>query len=308
MKDTGERLIPKGHLQTLTYGEHLSRYLSVADIVRNKIVLDIASGAGYGTHLISKTAQKVCGIDYSQEAITYAQKNYAGDNITYKVGDAHDIPLPDSSVDVVVSLETIEHLKEPIKFIKEVKRVLKKHGQFVVSTPNDDEYIEGNEFHLHEFDLKELKQLINDNFKNSDFYYQGTYFGAGLLSKETFDQGGQPKAIVSKTFGQPLQKAIYFLALASDEEINSLTETVVLADAWNTKDDLARDFEHQTRLGNAQTEAEGLRAKVTELSVANEALSDELRSIKNSKGWKLLTKVYAAKNRAKSSTKGKPTK
>jgi ubiquinone/menaquinone biosynthesis C-methylase UbiE len=117
MKDTGERLIPEGHHQTLTYGEHISRYLSVTDVVKDKVVLDIASGTGYGTQLIAKTAKKVYGVDYSPEAIEYSKQNHSSDNVEFKVGDAHNIPMDDKSVDVVVSLETIEHLKDPAKFL-----------------------------------------------------------------------------------------------------------------------------------------------------------------------------------------------
>jgi ubiquinone/menaquinone biosynthesis C-methylase UbiE len=295
MKDTGERLIPEGHHQTLTYGEHISRYLSVTDVVKDKVVLDIASGTGYGTQLIAKTAKKVYGVDYSPEAIEYSKQNHSSDNVEFKVGDAHNIPMDDKSVDVVVSLETIEHLKDPAKFISEVKRILKKGGQFIVSTPNDDEYIEDNEFHLHEFNLNELKQLISENFKNSTFYYQGAYFSAALLEENTFTKGGRWEGRLEKTFGQPQQKAIYYLAAASDGELEKLTQTAALADIWSTKEDLERAKSQKAHNDNMNKELKKLQKIIAKLEQENKILSGELTDIKTSKGWKALTKVYTAK-------------
>lgn len=297
MDDTGERLIPEGHTQTLTYGEHLSRYLSVLGIAKNRTILDIACGAGYGTRLIASTAKKVWGVDYSTEAIDYAKDHYSATNIKYLVGDAHNIPLDNESVDVVVSLETIEHLKNPEKFIKEVKRVLKKGGKFVVSTPNDDEFIEGNKFHLHEFDLKELKKLIGDNFKNVEYYYQGTYFGAGVFSQKLFEGSGEWQGSIGKTFGQPSKKAIYFLAVASDSNLEMLSTTTVLSDAWSAKEDTNRE---NNRL-QVETEARELIQSLQKQILATENDRDDLRNelnlIKNSKGWRVLSKLYKFKQK-----------
>lgn len=242
LDDTGERLIAKGNEKTLTYGEHLSRYSSVAGLVKNKIVLDIACGTGYGSAMIADAgANKVIAVDNSPQAIGYAKQNYKRKNIQYINGNALNIPVKDSSVDVVVSLETIEHLHEPELFVKEVKRVLKKEGIFIVSTPNDDEFMDGNDFHVHEFQFKELHSLIEDNFKSAKYYYQGTYFAAALQSEESFKNSTTSSLPVTKTFSQDVKKAIYFIAIASAGKSElDLGENVVLADMWSTKDDIER--------------------------------------------------------------------
>lgn len=299
MQDTGERLIPEGNTKTLTYGEHLARYTSVLESVKGKVVLDIASGAGYGTNLIATSAQSVFGVDYSEDAIKYAKNLYKAKNLKFIQGDAQKLPLEDNTIDVVVSLETIEHLKNPEAFVKEVKRVLKKNGQFIVSTPNDDEYIEGNEFHLHEFNLNELKRLIKKYFKNVEFYYQGSYFSAGVYSKKMFEVGGEAPGEFIKTFGQPINKSIYFIASASNSDVAKLSETTVVADSWNTKDDLAADKARRIdrdKLDNALRHAQD---KVTELVLAKQAveidrdsLRNELHAIKGSKVWRVTYRVY----------------
>lgn len=275
MKDTGERLIPEGNHKTLTYGEHLARYQSVLSSVKGKTVVDIASGAGYGTNLIAKHAKLVTGIDYSIEAIEYSKKLYKAKNLKFVQGDAQNIPIKDSSIDVVVSLETIEHIHDPEKFVKEVKRILKPSGQFIVSTPNDDEYIEDNEFHLHEFQLKELKKLINKYFKNSTYYYQGSYFSAGVYDENLFTKEGSYSGKTTKTFGQPINKAIYFIASASDDDVALLDNNTVIADSWNTKDDIQRDKERQIDRGKLDLALRDAQKKVTELVLAKEAIEVE---------------------------------
>lgn len=297
MEDTGERLIPEGHTQTLTYGEHLSRYLSVAAVVKGKTVLDIASGAGYGTKLISKSAKKVYGIDYNLDAINYAKEHYAAQNIEYKQGDAQAIPLPDNSVDIIISFETIEHLPKPKTFIKEVKRVLKKDGQFIVSTPNDDEFIEGNEFHLHEFQLTELKSLIRANFKAYKFYFQSSYFSSALLDEKTFTKGGNWTGTIEKTFPEVPTKAVYYIAVASDSEPAALSETVTLADTWSTKDDLERANKHIKRVNELDKELALLQASKAEIQAHNEYFEQTLNQIQSSKTWKILNKTRSIKNK-----------
>src|SRR6202043_1124076 len=69
------------------------------------------------------------------------------------------IPLPDRSVDVVVSFETIEHVEKPAAFLRECARVLVPEGLLIVSTPNRPVYTGGaasNPFHRIEFDEREF--------------------------------------------------------------------------------------------------------------------------------------------------------
>lgn len=247
MKDTGERLIVEGNEENLSYGEHLARYLSVVDIVEGKIVLDVASGSGYGSQMMAKKAKKVIGVDYSKEAVAYAKKKYPAKNLSYLVDDATELSqIEDNSIDVVVSLETIEHLEEPEKLIEQVKRVLKTDGVFVVSTPNDDEFYEGgNPFHVHQFDFAELKRLITGNFKNFNFYYQGTSLAANLLSEQSFTKPfDQKKVTLSKTLKESTDKAMYFIAVASNYKLPELTENYVSAQRWSTRDYYTRDHDH----------------------------------------------------------------
>src|ERR1035438_3461036 len=104
---TGERL--ETHIYNYNTIEHLHRYAMATQLVTDKIVLDIASGEGYGSNLLSKFSKKVYGVDISAETIELASKKYLKNNLQFKVGSTSNIPIPDNTIDVVVSFETIEH-------------------------------------------------------------------------------------------------------------------------------------------------------------------------------------------------------
>jgi ubiquinone/menaquinone biosynthesis C-methylase UbiE len=181
MEYTGERFIPLDNLMNdETAFEHLHRYHTVDKMIKGKVVLDIASGEGYGSAILAKSADKVFGIDVDAEVVKYAREKYSGvGNIEFLIGRAENIPLPDHSIDIVVSYETIEHLDQPTqeKFLQEVKRILKKDGKLVISTPDkanySDRYEYTNKFHLKEFTSEEFLGFLKNYFGHVIPYVQG---------------------------------------------------------------------------------------------------------------------------------------
>ncbi|MBC7457571.1 MAG: class I SAM-dependent methyltransferase [Bdellovibrionaceae bacterium] len=255
LEPDGERMIPEFHKGMLLYGEHLLRYQSVEPLVKEKIVLDIASGSGYGSALLSHNAKKVYGVDVSGESIEYAKKNYPGKNIEYLEGSGTDIPIKDMEIDVAVSHETIEHIEDYKKFLSEIKRILKSDGIFVVSTPNDKIYQQDNHFHLHQFSAKELEKVLKKYFKNVKFYYQGVWLTSGLFEKKNFEEDFRQLRSVDKWVNQDVEKAVYFIAVCSDESINevNITEGLAISEPWterqqryiqNSLDERGRAIEH----------------------------------------------------------------
>lgn len=286
LKDTGERLIPETYKDSVVYGEHISRYLSITDVVKGKTVLDVACGTGYGSQMLSRYATKVIGVDYSEEAINYAKKNYPHNNLSYLQDDAEKLSsIKDSSMDVVVSMETIEHLHNPEKFVKQVKRILKPRGLFIVSTPNDEEYREGNDFHVHEFTLHELRGLIDKYFKTSEYYYQSNALAATFFNEKDMKSELSKMMLVEKSIQVDPQKAIYFVAIASNGsgKLPILNCSVALAQHWNTKGFI--------EWSQAQD------AELNELRSSLKDSTDRLAQILESKRWRVISKIANIKNR-----------
>ena len=185
---TGERFVP-GIAGEIAH-EHWHRYAFARRWVDGKRVLDVACGEGYGSALLSQAAAQVVGVDIAEEAVAHARAAYASrPNLRFEHGSATALPLPDASVDVVVSFETIEHLAGPDqpRMLAEIARVLTADGVLVLSAPNPVEYSQAtgyrNPFHLHEPEREELDALLAPLFPVRHWYGQRRYFGSAIWSE-----------------------------------------------------------------------------------------------------------------------------
>ena len=168
---TGERLHPKqDDLNAISYTK---QYQFISKMLKGKSVLDNACGNGIGAMFYHKFgAKKIVGIDISKEAVDEAN-GLKIPNSQFLVMDGVDLKLEDSSFDAVVSVATLEHIKDYNKYVKECKRVLKKGGLLFVETPNSLHYKDmksTHDFHEKEFTHKELKTLLSKHFKVEKFY------------------------------------------------------------------------------------------------------------------------------------------
>ena len=281
LEDTGERMIPEHHKGKNIYGAHIARYQAGLPLAKNKVVLDVACGSGYGAKLISKIARKVIGVDIDGKTIEYAKKNYHAANISYKVGSATEIPLGDNSVDTVISYETIEHIDDYNKFLTEVKRVLKPEGQLLISTPNEDEYTHKNEFHIHEFRYKQIKGVINKYFKYHKDYFQTHWVYSSILPSELQASEWTKKIQTVNTAPTPPEQCIFFYILCSDKPLNNDIEPIgVISEHYRLRDLQEANREVQKTLNE-------MRMKLNTASTQSQHLRVELSAIKRSKSWKV---------------------
>jgi len=172
---TGERLVPSHKGDTAL--EHLHRYAFAREYVRGKRILDIACGEGYGSKMLADAASRVVGVDICPEVIAHASRKYGdGERLTFKVGSCTSIPLPDHSVDGVVSFETLEHLAEHEEMLGEVKRVLSPGGFLILSTPDKLHCTiipkNNNPFHVRELTREEFSKLLRKTFSNVYLFEQ----------------------------------------------------------------------------------------------------------------------------------------
>jgi ubiquinone/menaquinone biosynthesis C-methylase UbiE len=283
LEDTGERMIPEHHKGRNIYGAHFGRYRAGMSLLKDKVVLDIACGSGYGTHLMATVAKKVYGVDVDAGTIAYAAEHYGGKNIVYRQGDGIAIPLEDNSVDVVVSYETIEHIDDYQTFLKEVKRILRSEGLLLLSTPNDVEYAEGNHFHLHEFTYNQLKKLVGQYFKHHKDYFQTLWLSSTILPEALQTSEWETPILTTSTIALRPEQSIYFFMLCSDREISEQIEAQgVIGEHFRQRDLQARN-EKQTALHHALEDA---KTKTRTLEAKTTKLQKELDTIYTSRAWK----------------------
>lgn len=289
--DTGERMVPAYHRGHLVYGEHIVRYQAAAELVRGKVVLDIASGSGYGSACLGETAKQVHGVDINDDAIAYATKNYASKNVRFIKGDGVSIPLEDNSVDAVVSFETIEHIEDYKTFMLEVKRVLKPEGLFLLSTPNDVEFPESNHYHIYEFERKELEALVKQYFKHSDWYYEGTWMYDALLDEQSMTKEWEGPMFTLQTAPIGLKKCLSFFVLCANRPIvEKVTPRAAIAEHYSARaieeyeksvrkhmDDQAAIMDHQKReIDRRDHELQELRKELKKTQTLLQRFSNSL--------------------------------
>lgn len=175
LKHESERMVPKFCLNLIEH-DHLERYKLVSQYSKDKKVLDIACGTGYGSHYLGNKGEafSVLGADLDSEAVRYATHRYKNDNISFTQANAEEFTL-DSLFDLIVSFETIEHLPNYEKFLHNVKRQLDKDGCFIVSTPISSFDIDNhpvNKYHTQEWGFLKFQEIISNYFKIDKIYLQ----------------------------------------------------------------------------------------------------------------------------------------
>ena len=224
LKFTGERAVPDKTPYAI-YQEHINRYVFASRFIKNKIVLDVACGTGYGSdYLIKNGAKKVIGVDISDDAINYVKNAYEKQNLIFMQGSATNLPFQDESFDIIVSFETIEHLKEYEKFLIGCRMVLKDGGLFICSTPNkriSSPHTEKplNPFHVKEFYHEEFYELLNEYFTNVDLYGQRDI---SLIKRRIVRLGGKMLSIIPK--GDVVKSAIKKFIMSPNKDFCRYTE------------------------------------------------------------------------------------
>ncbi len=146
-----------------TLAIHLERYLYAAKNLFPGLIADIACGSGYGSFLLatdySQHIEKIFAIDNNSEAISYARINYQHTLIDFQQMDAFNY-TPPAMLNTIISLETIEHLKNPQKFVTKLSGFLVKGGRFIASAPVTPS-MDANPYHLHDFTTLSFKKLFS---------------------------------------------------------------------------------------------------------------------------------------------------
>lgn len=228
---TGERFIPgvRGEIEV----EHLHRYLFARNMLNGLDVLDIACGEGYGSRILSDTAKTIVGVDIDQAIIDRASRVHGTDTVRFLHGSCLSIPLEDDSVDAIVSYETVEHIEDHAGFMSEIRRVLRKDGLLIMSTPDTNAYVqsspEDNPYHVREMERAEFQSFLKAEFNQVVFGCQRCITGSVMLplSDETPIQSptlnrldGENSSI--ERMGSFGNAGVYLVGIAGNGELPSI--------------------------------------------------------------------------------------
>lgn len=134
-------------------------------------IADLGAGEGMVSQLLANRAEQIWCIDNSPRMVEVgtelARKNNLA-NLSYKLGDIEEVPLPDRSVDLAILSQALHHAQHPQKAVAEAHRILKPGGSIVV-------------LDLKEHDFEKARELYADvwlGFKESALH--------GFLKKAGF--------------------------------------------------------------------------------------------------------------------------
>ncbi|MFU8865992.1 MAG: class I SAM-dependent methyltransferase [Rhodobacterales bacterium] len=249
--------------------EHMHRYRLAALLAEGRDVLDIASGEGYGSAMMAKVARSVIGVDLAEDAVAHAQATYGTEVLSFRQGNATQIPLQDKAVDLAISFETIEHLTDHIGMMSELRRVLRPGGLLLISSPNKAVYSDqtdyANPFHERELYSDEFRALVSSHFSHFVHYQQKTSAASVIVSAEgdyPFRNLTPPDNMQAGLIGHR-----YDLLLASDGPVPDLPSSIY---EW---------VESELQPENAELRLAELAQEIQSLGQEVESLGQEVESL-----------------------------
>jgi len=183
---------------------HVSRYLWAAQrfVQPDHHVLDFGCGTGFGVALLSSRSADVVGIDLDPNVVDLAER-FQLTNAQFLCANACAPDLGPAlgvgGFDVVLSMETIEHLEDYFTYVGNAVSMMKQTGTFIVGTPNRTMTYNRYEnrrhmdpSHVQEFTARSLERTLTAYFEHVEMHYQ--YFpnfwqeaAAGITRELTFD-------------------------------------------------------------------------------------------------------------------------
>lgn len=161
---TAERVSAQDASDNYVFQRSILAYHKASEIVSGR-VLEIGTGMGYGVRIVAPHTEEFITIDKSE---AYAEP--LPENARFLQMAAPPIRFENESFDYVISFQVIEHIKQDKEFVKEVWRVLKKGGRFIVSTPNAPMSLTRNPWHVREYTGEELQALLGSEFSQVEMY------------------------------------------------------------------------------------------------------------------------------------------
>ncbi|HSA83937.1 MAG TPA: class I SAM-dependent methyltransferase [Patescibacteria group bacterium] len=170
-------------------------------VAKNKVILELGCGNGTGTKLIKKyfRPKHLYAIDNDPSRIELAKQKVRDQSITFEVADVVKLPYKSESIDIVLDFSVLYHIDNWKEALKEIKRVLKPGGQFIL----EDLSIEGLSRDFGKVFRKMFMHTYKRPYKRDEFFAYFVAQGWHLTSKKVFSPLGFEYFIV--VAGKPLK-------------------------------------------------------------------------------------------------------
>ena len=164
IEKTAERLYHKDVANNYVFQRSLLAYIEAAKYVSGD-VLELGTGQGYGIEHIAPTSNRFVTLDKFRPD----DETLAHDNVEFQQMSFPPLTgIESNSFDYVISFQVIEHIIKDNDYVKEVHRVLKPGGKFILTTPNKKMTLTRNPWHIREYTIQELKDILLNQFSAVD--------------------------------------------------------------------------------------------------------------------------------------------
>ena len=236
---TGERTVPGARHEEYWFARHDVAYRWIAEHFLHSnatnfrqpmSIVDAGSGEGWGPSLLANTGPHlVTCLEYDAATADHCSTTYPSLR-TIRCNLAH-LPLRPRSVDLLVSLQVIEHLWSLPQFLIDCAAVLATDGQAIFTTPNRPVFSPGlqrgqaptNPFHVEEFDADQLHDLL-DHAGFTDIAIGGITHGPRLTSWEATN-GSIIEQLIALASAQPTAAPIHDTPTALEDFLPTITAT-----------------------------------------------------------------------------------
>ncbi|OGH24853.1 MAG: hypothetical protein A2800_01240 [Candidatus Levybacteria bacterium RIFCSPHIGHO2_01_FULL_40_16] len=167
---SAERMDAENPLLPPFFYQQQKAYSFCMKFAKDKDVLEVGSGSGYGTYRLAKVASNILGIDSSELAVNKSKEKYKADNLNFIWSKIEDYRTK-QEFDVVIALQVLEHLEKPELFLRKVAAILKKEGLLLITTPNSQtQSYNENPYHYKEYSFGELRNFFSKYFREVNLY------------------------------------------------------------------------------------------------------------------------------------------
>ncbi len=148
------------------YSIQLYHHLASATDIKNKDIIEIGCGRGGGISYITKNFSPASakGIDLDKQAISFCNRYYSLDGLSFSQGDAQNLSLENNTCDVVINVESSHRYPDMSAFLGEVSRILRPKGYFLFTDFRYDYEIEDLR---KELELSGMS-VLNERFINEE--------------------------------------------------------------------------------------------------------------------------------------------